>query len=133
MTAKVLIIDDEKDIRIVLKEIFERADFDVEVAADSNDGMNLLRKGPVDLVVIDVIMPGKDGVTAAKEIRKEFPATKIIVISGGGNVGPGDYEPVAIKTTAYLASAIAAGVDLTLTKPFDRNQLIKAAKELTGQ
>ena len=133
MTAKVLIIDDEKDIRIVLKEIFERADFDVEVAADSNDGMNLLRKGPVDLVVIDVIMPGKDGVTAAKEIRKEFPATKIIVISGGGNVGPGDYEPGAIKTTAYLASAIAAGVDLTLTKPFDRNQLIKAAKELTGQ
>jgi len=133
MTAKVLIIDDEKDIRIVLKEIFERADFDVEVAADSNDGMALLRQDPVDLVVIDVIMPGKDGVTAAKEIRKEFPATKIIVISGGGNVGPGDYEPGAIKTTAYLASAIAAGVDLTLTKPFDRDQLIKAAKELTGQ
>jgi len=133
MTAKVLIIDDEKDIRIVLKEIFERADFDVEVAADSNDGMALLRQDPVDLVVIDVIMPGKDGVTAAKEIRREFPATKIIVISGGGNVGPGDYEPGAIKTTAYLASAIAAGVDLTLTKPFDRDQLIKAAKELTGQ
>jgi len=133
MTAKVLIIDDEKDIRIVLKEIFERADFDVAVAADSNEGMDLLRKNPADLVVIDVIMPGKDGVTAAKEIRKEFPATKIIVISGGGNVGPGDYEPGAIKTTAYLASAIAAGVDLTLTKPFDRDQLIKAAKELTGQ
>jgi len=133
MTAKVLIIDDEKDIRIVLKEIFERADFDVEVAADSNEGMESLRQDPVDLVVIDVIMPGKDGVTAAKEIRREFPATKIIVISGGGNVGPGDYEPGAIKTTAYLASAIAAGVDLTLTKPFDRDQLIKAAKELTGQ
>ena len=133
MTAKVVIIDDEKDIRIVLKEIFERADFDVEVAADSNAGMELLRQNPVDLVVIDVIMPGKDGVTAAKEIRKEFPATKIIVISGGGNVGPGDYEPGAIKTTAYLASATAAGADLTLTKPFDRDRLIKAAKELTGQ
>jgi len=132
MTAKVVVIDDEDDIRIVLKEIFERAGFDVRVAADSSEGIEALRKDAADLVVIDVIMPGKDGVTASKQIREEFPDTKIIVISGGGNIAPRNYEPGAIKTSAYLASASAAGVHLTLTKPFDRDELVKAARDLTG-
>jgi len=133
MTARVLVIDDEEDIRIVLKEVFSRAGFDVDVAANSSAGIEKLRKRPADLVVIDVIMPGMDGVTAAREIRGEFPETRIIVISGGGNISPKDYEPSAIKTEAYLASASAAGADLTLTKPFDRQALIDAARELTGQ
>jgi len=133
MTARVLIIDDEEDIRIVLKEVFSRAGFDVDVAENSSSGIEKLREQGADLVVIDVIMPGMDGVTAAREIRTEFPDTRIIVISGGGNIAPKEYEPSAIKTEAYLASASAAGADLTLTKPFDRQVLIEAAHRLTGQ
>jgi DNA-binding response OmpR family regulator len=130
--AKVIIIDDEKDIRIVLKEVLERAGFEVEVASNSNDGMNLLRENGADLVVTDIIMPGKDGVQTVNEIRAEFPGTKVIVISGGGNVAPMEYEPAAIKTSAYLASASVAGADLTLTKPFDRQELVDAVKTLTA-
>jgi len=131
--TKVIIIDDEEDIRIVLKEIFLRAGFEVEVASNGNDGMSLLRENGADLVITDIIMPGSDGVETAYDIRMEFPQTKIIVMSGGGNVAPHDYEPGAITTTAYLASAAAVGADLTLTKPFDREELIKAARELTEQ
>ena len=131
--SKVIIIDDEEDIRAVLKEIFVRADFDVRVASDGEEGLNLLREESADLVITDIIMPGKDGVQTAYDIRMEFPKTKIIVMSGGGNVSPQDYEPSAITTTAYLASAAEIGADLTLTKPFDRKELIKTARELIAQ
>ncbi len=130
--TKVIVIDDEEDIRIALKEVFARAGFEVEVASNGDEGMNLLREHGADLVIIDIIMPGSDGVETAHNIRTEFPKTKIIVMSGGGNAASLGYEPAAITTTAYLASAAAIGADLTLTKPFDREELIKAAKELTA-
>jgi len=128
--TKVIIIDDEEDIRIVLKEIFVREGFDVKVASDGHEGMNLMREHGADLVVTDIIMPGSDGVETAYSIRLEFPKTKIIVMSGGGNAASLGYEPVAITTTAYLASAASIGADLTLTKPFDRKELMKAVREL---
>ena len=131
--AKVIIIDDEEDIRIVLKEVFVRAGFEVEVASNSDEGLNLLREKGADLVITDIIMPGRDGVETAYDIRMEFPNTKIIVMSGGGNYGSQEYEPAAINTTAYLASAAAVGADLTLTKPFDREELVKAVKELLAE
>jgi DNA-binding response OmpR family regulator len=130
--TRVIIIDDEEDIRLVLKDVLERAGFDVEVASNGSDGMELLRKQRAELVITDVIMPGKDGVETAYDIRMEFPNTKIIVISGGGNVNPMEYEPTAIKTTAYLASATEAGADLTLTKPFDRDEIVSAVRKLTA-
>ena len=129
--TRVLVIDDEEDIRTVLREILVRAGFEVEVACTADEGLEYLRRQKADLVVTDVIMPGRDGVEAVYEIRMEFPNTKIIVISGGGNVAPQAYEPAAIKTSAYLASATAVGADLTLTKPFDRQEIVQAAKELT--
>lgn len=131
--TRVIIIDDEEDIRIVLMEIFVRAGFDVAVASSGDEGLNLLRKQGAELVITDIIMPGKDGVQTAYDIRMEFPKIKIIVMSGGGNVAPLDYEPSSVSTTAYLASADAAGADLTITKPFDRAALVKAARELTGK
>ena len=130
--TRVIIIDDEEDIRIVLKEVFVRAGFDVAVASDGNEGLDLIRETGADLVITDIIMPGSSGVETAYDIRMEFPNTKIIVMSGGGNAGPLEYEPSAIATSAYLASAEAAGADMTITKPFDRKEIVRAAIELTG-
>jgi len=129
---KVIIIDDEEDIRIVLQEVFKRAGFEVAVASSGSEGLDLIREQGADLVITDIIMPDTDGVETAYDIRMEFPKTKIIVMSGGGNTAPLDYEPGAIKTTAYLASASAIGADMTLTKPFDREQVIAMARELTA-
>jgi DNA-binding response OmpR family regulator len=130
--SRIIVIDDEEDIRNVLKEVLERAGYDVETAENSDMGLQKLRTTGADLVITDIIMPGKDGVDTAYQIRMEFPRTRIIVISGGGNVTPMEYEPSAIKTTAYLASADAAGADLTLTKPFDRREILDAVNALIG-
>ena len=128
--AKVLVIDDEKDVRVVLKEILRRAGHEVSIAADGREGLELLRSEGADLVITDVIMPGIDGVATIQEVRNDFPDMPVIVISGGGNVAPMEYEPGAISTSAYLASAASAGADRTLTKPFEREALIDAVQEL---
>lgn len=130
--TRVIIIDDEADIRTVLKEVLVRAGFEVDAVSNGSDGLDLLREKGADLIVTDIIMPGKNGVETVYDIRMEFPKTKIVVISGGGNIAPMDYEPSAIKTEAYLASASEAGADVTLTKPFDREELINIVRQLTG-
>jgi CheY-like chemotaxis protein len=133
MAKKILIIDDEKDVRFVLREVLQRAGYEVGVAADAREGLDKLAADGADLVVTDVIMPGMNGVAAIEQIRADHPDTPIIVISGGGNVAPLNYEPGAISTSAYLESAKKAGADRTLTKPFERQEIVDAVNNLLGR
>ena len=128
--ANILIIDDEKDIRVVLKEVLRRAGYDVTLAANGREGLEKLAADGADMVITDVIMPGIDGVAMVQQIRETYPDMPIIVISGGGNVAPMEYEPGAISTSAYLASATIAGANRTLTKPFERQELLDAVRAL---
>ena len=131
--ANILIIDDEKDVRVVLKEVLRRAGHDVTLAANGREGLEKLAADGADMVITDVIMPGIDGVAMVQQIRETYSDMPIIVISGGGNVAPMDYEPGAISTSAYLASATIAGANCTLTKPFERQALIDAVQELLAE
>ena len=128
--AKILIVDDEEHVRAALKQVLERAGYEVAVAATGNEGLELMQREGADLVITDVIMPGIDGITTARKIREKFRDTRIIVISGGGKAAPEPYEPDAISTRSYLASANIAGADRTLTKPFDRQDILRAVKNL---
>jgi len=128
--ANILVIDDEKDVRVVLKEVLRRAGYDVTLAANGADGLEKLAADGADMVITDVIMPGMHGVAIVQKIRETHPDIPIIVISGGGNVAPMDYEPGAISTSAYLASATKAGANHTLTKPFERQELLDVVQAL---
>ena len=129
---KILVIDDEEDIRIVMQQVLELEGYDVSVAADGQEGIGMLENERTDLVITDVIMPGMDGVATLEKIREKWPDMPVIVISGGGNVAPMDYQPAAIATNAYLASASNAGASLSMTKPFERVDLLNAVKSLLG-
>jgi CheY-like chemotaxis protein len=131
--AKILIVDDEEHVRAALKQVLERAGYEVAVAATGNEGLELMRKEGADLVITDVIMPGIDGITTARKIREKFRDTRIIVISGGGKAAPEPYEPDAISTRSYLASASSAGADRTLTKPFDRDEILRVVRSLLDE
>ena len=128
--ARILVIDDEKDIRVVLRQVLEREGHEVDVAAGGDEGLKLLESNGADMVITDIIMPGIDGVATLGKIKQSWPKVPVIVISGGGNVAPASYEPGAIATNAYLASAERAGADCTLTKPFDRKELLDAVSNL---
>jgi CheY-like chemotaxis protein len=131
--ASILIIDDEENIRDSLQMVLERAGYEVRVASDGNEAIELQREKPAQLVITDIKMPEKDGVRTIKEMRREFPAVRIIAISGGGSVEPLAYKPGAITTTAYLAAAKEVGADRVFAKPFDRKDLIQAVDDLLGK
>ena len=85
--ASILIIDDEEDIRDALQMVLERAGYEVRVASNGNEAIEMQREEPAQLVITDIIMPEKDGVNTIKEMRQESPGLRIIAMSGGGRCG----------------------------------------------
>jgi CheY-like chemotaxis protein len=125
----ILVIDDEPFVREALERVLKSSAVSVVGAADAAAGLALLDQSAADLVIIDVVLPGMDGVAAIKQIRSDHPNIRIIAISGGGNFGLNAYQPDAISTSAYLAACKAAGADGTLAKPFETAEL----RALIGQ
>jgi CheY-like chemotaxis protein len=121
-----LIIDDEPAIRSALTRVLQHAGFSVRTAANGNEGLQALQTGETDIVIADIIMPGKNGVETIAAIRAAFPAIRIVAISGGGNFDIAAYKPGSITTTAYLAAAQKAGAHALLTKPFRTQDIIAA-------
>jgi CheY-like chemotaxis protein len=126
---RILVIDDEQFVREALERVLKSWAVCVVGAADAAAGLALLDQSAMDLVIIDVVLPGMDGVAAIKQIRRDHPNIRIIAISGGGNFGLSAYQPDAISTTAYLAACKAAGANGTLAKPFETAEL----RALIGQ
>jgi CheY-like chemotaxis protein len=128
----ILVIDDEPDVRDAVKRVLDRAGYTVRTADSGVGALADLERTPTDVVITDIIMPKIDGVQVIESIRKLFPSVRIIAISGGGNFGISAYQPTAITTTAYLASAEQAGAHLVLTKPFESIDLIQAIEKVLG-
>lgn len=120
---RILVIDDEPFVLDALRRVLASNAVEVMGAANADAGLAEMRGSHVDLVIIDVILPGTDGVSAIKIIRGNHPDVRIIAISGGGNFGLRAYQPDAISTSAYLAACKAAGADGTLAKPFETAEL----------
>ncbi|MGD8342199.1 MAG: response regulator [Desulfobacterales bacterium] len=117
--ARILIIDDESQIRSMLRLMLERVGYEVIEAEDGMEGIRQYRDNPADLIITDLIMPNKDGIGMIIELKKEFPQVKIIAMSGGGVNRP----------EGYLDGAQKLGATRTLTKPIDRDEMINAVKE----
>ena len=126
----VLIVDDEPDIRAVLERLLTREAMEVRLAGTGAEGLAKFEQEPADVVITDIIMPDMDGIQFIKALRQRKVPTRIIAISGGGNVAAVGYRPQAISTTAYLAAAEVAGADCVITKPFERDELIGKVREL---
>lgn len=126
----VLVIDDEPDVRDSIRQVLERAGFDVQTAPDGIAGVDDYLNRPPDVVIVDIIMPRSNGVEVIKKIRAGFPGARILAITGGGNFGPLGYKPGTIVTEAYLASATQSGADAVMTKPFHRTELIDLVRSL---
>ena len=93
----------------------------VAEAADGAEALHILAARPIDLVITDLLMPETDGIETIVELRRLYPATKIIAISGGG-----EYQSGA----GFLRAAESLGADRTLTKPFEFKQLLPAVQAL---
>jgi CheY-like chemotaxis protein len=120
---RLLVIDDEPYVRDALKRVLEDDELSVDVAADAEAALLQLNSQSYDLAILDIIMPGMDGVELIRRLRADFPAMRVVAISGGGNFELSGYGPEAVTTRAYLAAAANVGADAILAKPFETAEL----------
>jgi DNA-binding NtrC family response regulator len=119
---RVLIIDDDADVRSILQALLENEGFICTVAADGEEGLRVQRSTPASVVVTDIFMPGKEGIETVFELVREFPQTKVIVVSGGAHIAGVDYGRLAVQLGAVKF----------LKKPFRPQELIDLVRELAG-
>jgi DNA-binding response OmpR family regulator len=118
--ARILIIDDEAGIRRVIKLFLEKEGHEVIEASEGNSGLDLQRRHLADMVITDLVMPDREGFEVIVRLRRDYPKTAIIAVSGGGMLGQED----------YLLKARELGADATLQKPFTRKDLLETVASL---
>lgn len=116
---KILIIDDELQIREILRIWFEQEGFTVLDAENGREGVKVQRRNPAQLLICDLIMPDQEGIETITSFKKEFPGVGIIAISGGGKIGPDSYLEIAVQLGAWKA----------FKKPLDIPLLIESTRE----
>ena len=86
MTIKVMLVDDEKDFIESLSQRLELRGFNVRTALNGDAALDLIPGNDLDVVVLDVLMPGKDGIATLKEIKQISPLLQVIMLSGHATV-----------------------------------------------
>jgi len=112
----ILVVDDNADMRLSRQLLLEQLGHNVAVAADGNQAVEVKRRCNARVLITDIFMPGKEGIETIEIFRREWPATKIIAMSGGGTHAK----------RSYLGVASTVGADATLTKPFSLEALVDA-------
>ncbi|WP_285502386.1 response regulator [Actinokineospora sp. NBRC 105648] len=110
--AKILVVDDEPDLRFILRHYFEQAGHQVREAGHGADALERVRESAPDLVVTDLMMPVMDGVDLMRHLRADPATAGIPVLAATGD------------------PQLATLADLTVTKPYRRQAIIAAAEAL---
>jgi len=113
----VLVVDDEPQVRSMIREALEEAGYTVVEATGGKEGLDRYRMRPADVVLMDILMPDQDGLESILAFRREFPNSRVIAMTGGGDM---------IGVLNFLEVAKMMGASMTLQKPFDRQVLLKA-------
>jgi DNA-binding response OmpR family regulator len=118
MATNILVVDDNPDLGMTLKMALELEGYKAELATTGAQALALQRQKPAEVVITDIFMPDSDGFELIATVKREYPKTRIVVMSGGGQKLKRD----------YLTSAELMGVDATLQKPFEINELLKVLR-----
>ncbi len=113
----VLVVDDQDEVRQLIRETLEQAGYEVEEARDGKEGLERYRARSTDLVIMDILMPEQDGLEAIMTLHREFPDTRVIAMTGGSDT---------IGVLNFLDVAKMFGARRTLQKPFELKVLLDA-------
>jgi excisionase family DNA binding protein len=116
---RVLVVDDESSIRDLLAKTLSLSDYDVDTAPDGRAALERLRLYVYDLLIVDLKMPGIDGLTVIREAKRLNTDIPVIVITG-------------FSTESAAIEALNLGVTSYLTKPFRVPQVLAAAARAIG-
>lgn len=116
MSKKICLIEDDELVRERIALQLSDLGHEVLQADDGEHGLKMIEHDRPDVAIIDILMPGKDGLETITAIRRLRPDIRIIAVSGGGRVGP----------RIYLDLAKQVGADATLVKPLQADDLRRA-------
>ncbi len=119
---RILVVDDDRDFLEVIGDMLNYNGFVTYKALSFNEAVKILTKEAIDLIIIDIIIPERDGYELISFVQQEYPDIKIIAISGGGQ----------INKDTYLKVAENMQVNATLAKPFCRDSLLQVIGKLSG-
>ncbi|MBV5326312.1 MAG: response regulator [Chlorobium sp.] len=112
---KILVIEDDAVVRKFIIATLETERHTVFEACNGKEGLLFLKEhSGISIIITDIVMPEKEGIETIMEVKRYYPAIKIIAISGGGKNSPEN----------YLILAKALGAHVTLKKPFNVNDLL---------
>lgn len=131
---KILVIDDEKIIRDRLKKILDIEGYNTYIARDGIEGLALFKKNKPDVAIIDIKMPGMNGIEVLKEIKKTIQTTEIIMVSGHGSVDTA-IESLNAGAFSYIVKPIEFDeleikIQRALQKQKTKNDLIESEERL---
>ena len=112
--SSILVVDDDPAVCLLVQHVLERRGFDVSTASDGQSGLSRFAELNPDLVIIDILMPGKEGIATILEMREARPEARILAMTGGGSFAAGE----------VLRIAELIGADNGLKKPFAPTELI---------
>jgi DNA-binding response OmpR family regulator len=118
--AKILLIDDDTLVRTSLAFALEDARHTVVQAGNGNEGLEALAREAFDLVVLDILMPEREGIETIREIRKSSKTLPVLAISGGDKTGWSD----------FLRMATVLGANDTMAKPFTATDFLACVGRL---
>ncbi|MFB3817217.1 MAG: sigma-54-dependent transcriptional regulator [Candidatus Methylomirabilales bacterium] len=123
MKARILIVDDEREMLDLLAKVLEKNDYQVATAGDGESALALLEREPVDLAIFDVVMPGLDGMEALKAVKELNPTTVVLIMTAFGSI---DQAVQAVKEGAYDYISKPFKIDemlLTIEKALEERRL----------
>jgi two-component system chemotaxis response regulator CheY len=112
--SSVLVIDDDPAICLVIQQVLQRRGFEVSTAGDGQSGLQRFAELNPDLVIVDILMPGKEGIATILEMREAQPDARILAMTGGGSFAANE----------VLRIAELVGADNSLKKPFAPTELV---------
>ncbi|MFQ5469159.1 MAG: response regulator [Gammaproteobacteria bacterium] len=121
--AKILVVDDENSVRMMIREMLEGGGHEILEASNGVEACQVFRQSKIDLVITDMVMPEKNGLDLILELKKDYPNIKIIGISGGGGI-TGRFE--------YLPIAKLIGAATVMEKPFQMSDLRNTVNQVLG-
>jgi DNA-binding NtrC family response regulator len=113
---KMMLVDDEDRFLSTTRKLLEKKGFDVATACSGSEALQMLRASPVHVVILDVKMPGMDGVATLREIKRQFPMIEVIMLTGHA-------------TVESAIEGLKSGAVDYLMKPADLEEIIEKATQ----
>ena len=118
--SAILIVDDDKSLRDLLSSVLRERGHDVATAGEGNEALELMAQRCFEMVISDIIMPGKEGIETIREIRGLYPDVQVIAMSAGGSVG----------NAQILEYARMIGAHDSIRKPVELPALITKVEQM---